>query len=138
MKSKIKQFISVGSSMVLSSLTTRLFKEVNEKDESRHSVPHIVYEENQTAPVKDSSPIHAVLEPTYDMGSEQISSTLQHILSSDNILGNLPVLAHADNASFNPDYALGSESLNRMLEEILSPNFNDNAKMPYIAPAEQL
>lgn len=138
MKSKIKQFISVGSSMLFSSITMRLFKEVNERDESRHSVPQIVNEENRIAPVKDSSPMDAVSEPTYDMGSEQISSALQHILSSDNVLGNLPVLTYEDNASGNPDYALGSESLNRMLEEMLSPNYNDNAKIPYIAPAERL
>lgn len=138
MKSKIKQFISVGSSMLFSSIATRLFKEVNENDESRHSVPQTVYEENHIAPIKDYSPINGALEPTYDMGSEQISSALQHILSSDNIVGSLPVIALEENASFNPDYALGSESLNRMLEEMLSPNYNDNAEMPYIAPAQQL
>lgn len=69
-------------------------------------------------------------------GSGQINSALENILSSDNNVENTPELLHDTPAAINPVYTLGSESLNRMLEEILSPNLN--AKIPYIAPAQQL
>lgn len=137
MTSKMKQFIRVCSSVLLSSITMHLFKIANEEDEHRHTVPMFA-KENNVSPLMDVSPTGAGLKPTYDIGSELISTALQHIFSSDSIVENPPELTHDINAFFNPDYALGSESLNRMLEEMLSANFNENAKVPYIAPAQEL
>ncbi|KAH8282503.1 hypothetical protein KR054_007985 [Drosophila jambulina] len=113
-----------SAGLLLSVQAMRILKTVNE----------------QEGPAKISDHISAASdEPEFggpeSLGSEEISSVLQHILNGERNASSIYLDAKHNNIAKGQKYALGSESLNRMLEDIMTPAESVNTKEVSFEPA---
>ncbi|XP_017105097.3 uncharacterized protein [Drosophila bipectinata] len=119
---------SLSAGILISTQTMRFLKTVNEQESSDKIAGQL-----HTAAIDSQDS-----EGAQVLGSENLSSALQHIMSSENNSSHVYIDAmHNPSTKGKQDYALGSESLNRMLEDIMAPAANENRRSLIFDPAVQ-
>ncbi|KAH8305524.1 hypothetical protein KR018_002742 [Drosophila ironensis] len=127
----VAQWLATFSAgIVITSQTMRMLHTVNDREQEDK-----MYGNLQTAAIaKPEEP-----EEPQNLGSEQLSNALQHILSSDTNSSHVYIDAmHNDTARDKQDYALGSESLNRVLEDIMTPSGGESSSSLAFEPAAEV
>ncbi|XP_017130274.1 uncharacterized protein LOC108147978 [Drosophila elegans] len=117
---------SVG--FLASAQAIRFFKTVNEEES-----PAWISSQQETAAIDG-----LFTEEPKILGSEQISSVLQHIFSSERKSCHVYIDAMHNRSVHKQEYTLGSESLNRMLEDIMDPIGNGNCRSLAMEPAVEV
>ncbi|XP_016954780.1 uncharacterized protein LOC108027740 [Drosophila biarmipes] len=125
----IAQWLSSFSAGVLASAQSITFlKTANEEE-----LPSKISSQLETAAIDGL----AKEEPKI-LGSEHISSVLQHIFSSEQNSSHVYIDAKHNRSAKKEGYALGSESLNQMLEDIMTATGNVNQKTLSMEPAVEV
>jgi len=119
---------SFSAGVLASAQAIRFLKTVNEEE-----LPTRISNQLESAAIDGL----ATDEPKI-LGSEQISSVLQHILSSDQKSNHVYLDAMHNRSAKKEGYALGSESLNQMLEDIMTPAGNVSHKTLSMEPAVEV
>ncbi|XP_037711032.1 uncharacterized protein LOC119548030 [Drosophila subpulchrella] len=119
---------SFSAGVLASAQVIRFLKTANEEE-----LPARISSQLETAAIEGL----ATDEPKI-LGSEQISSVLQHILSSEQNSSHVYLDAKHNRSAKKDGYALGSESLNQMLEDIMTPAGNENHKTLSMEPAVEV
>ncbi|XP_017009705.2 uncharacterized protein [Drosophila takahashii] len=122
----IAQWLTSFSVGVLASAQgIRFLKTANEEES-----PTRIASQRETAAIEGL----ATEEPKI-LGSERISSVLQHIFSSEQNSSHVYIDAMHNRSAKREGYALGSESLNQMLEDIMIPVGNGSNRTLSVEPA---
>ncbi|XP_016974895.2 uncharacterized protein LOC108041469 [Drosophila rhopaloa] len=119
---------SLSAGFLATSQAIRYFKTANEKES-----PARMSNQRETAAID----VSAAEEPKI-LGSEQISSLLQHIFSSERKSSPVYIDAMHNRSARKQEYSLGSESLDRMLEDIMDPVGNGNSRSLAMEPAVEV